>query len=210
MEVLSHTLTRSYLTHVRAAAAPARANVVSQPVVSQSTVSQPAVKYRIVHNTTYQYSDSSELCHNLVRLTPRTIHVPSHSAIRNPQFALAPLQTRLASRLTINPAPASLHTYDDYFGNRVHSFAIYQPHLTLSITAESEVAVQPRSELDLGATLPWLDVAEWLRGNRSPAAVEALGLCVRFPLRPHQPVAGRVSPQLTSQPAGRWARPRCH
>ena len=77
-------------------------------------------------------------------------------------------------QLTVDPAPASLHSYDDYFGNRVHSFAIYQPHLTLTIIAESQVSIEPRPELDLTATIGWQETAEWLQSDTSPAAVEAL------------------------------------
>ena len=139
------------------------------------------MKYRIFHNTIYEYSASAESCHNLVRLHPRLIHssphaprevLASHSAIRNPQSAF--VQSCLDMQLTIDPVPASLHSYDDYFGNRVHSFAIYQPHLILTIIAESQVSIEPRPQLDLAATIGWQETAEWLRSVSSPSAVEAL------------------------------------
>jgi transglutaminase-like putative cysteine protease len=155
--------------------------------------------YRIIHNTTYHYSASAESCHNVVRLHPRLILAnprgreslagetdPSSTAFsgqgpptpsRGGSAGVSPsqvLQTCRDIKLAVDPAPASLHSYDDYFGNRVHSFAIYQPHLTLSITAESQVSVEPRPGLDLTATMPWQEAAEWLHGEGSPAKVEAL------------------------------------
>src|SRR4030095_15299891 len=115
----------------------------------------------------YAYSASAESCHNVVRLTPRTMELPAHSAICNPQSAIAS-QTCLDMQLTIPPAPATLHCYDDYFGNKVHSFAIYQPHLTLTIIAESQVSIEPRPALDPATTMPWQEVVEWFRSDTSP------------------------------------------
>jgi transglutaminase-like putative cysteine protease len=116
------------------------------------------VKYRIVHNTTYEYVESAEACHNLVRLQPRTMRG----------------QLCRETRLAIHPAPASLHSYLDYFGNRAHSFAIYEPHLQLSITAESHVAIDRGPNGELPASPPWEDVRATLRSDRSEEIVDAL------------------------------------
>lgn len=116
------------------------------------------MKYRIVHNTTYEYLDSAEACHNLVRLQPRTMRG----------------QLSRETRLAIDPAPASLHSYLDYFGNRVHSFAIYEPHQKLSITAESHVAIDLGSHGEPHASPAWEDVRATLRRDRSEELVNAL------------------------------------
>ncbi len=116
------------------------------------------MRYRIVHNTTYEYVDSAEACHNLVRLQPRTLRG----------------QLCRETRLTIDPAPASLHSYLDYFGNRVHSFAVYEPHQKLSITAESHVAIERGPDGELPASPAWEDVRSILRLDRSEEVTQAL------------------------------------
>jgi transglutaminase-like putative cysteine protease len=115
------------------------------------------VIYSVVHNTTYEYADSAEACHNVVRLHPRTL---LHQRCRE-------------MRLRIEPVPDKLHSYLDYFGNRVHSFAVYQPHAVLSITAESIVELAPR-EQELAPAPAWNDVADQLRTDRSEIVVAAL------------------------------------
>jgi transglutaminase-like putative cysteine protease len=116
------------------------------------------VRYRIVHNTTYEHLDSAEACHNLVRLQPRTMRG----------------QLSRETRLTIEPTPASMHAYLDYFGNRVHSFAIYQPHQKLSITAESNVVIDRDSPGELSSSPSWEEVRVRLQRDRTPEVVDAL------------------------------------
>jgi transglutaminase-like putative cysteine protease len=114
--------------------------------------------YRIVHSTTYEYIDVAEACHNLVRLQPRNL----------------PSQQCRETELKIDPAPDRIHQYVDYFGNHVQSFAVYQPHGELVITAESIVTKIPREMPPLGQTPPWNLVRETLRTDRSPDIAGAI------------------------------------
>ena len=114
--------------------------------------------YRIVHTTSYAYSDVAETCHNLVRLQPRDL----------------PTQYCRSTDLKIDPAPDRIHEYVDYFGNHVHSFAVYQPHREMLITAESIVTCPPRVIPPVGHTLPWNLVRDALRSNRTPDIVAAI------------------------------------
>jgi transglutaminase-like putative cysteine protease len=54
-----------------------------------------------------------------------------------------PRQQCLSRSLTVDPAPHDLRQREDYFGNRAAFFTIAAPHLQLSLTATSLVAVQP-------------------------------------------------------------------
>jgi transglutaminase-like putative cysteine protease len=78
------------------------------------------------------------------------------------------------TKLTIEPPPATLHNYLDYFGNRVHSFAIYQPHQELSITAESLVSLDRDGSSSVPDSPAWEQVREHLRTERSEETVDAL------------------------------------
>jgi transglutaminase-like putative cysteine protease len=114
--------------------------------------------YRIVHTTTYDYSDNAEVCYNLVRLRPRNL----------------PTQKCEQMELQIDPAPDRIHDYLDYFGNYSQSFAVYQPHQRLSITAESIVTLSSQHLVPVGETLAWNTVRDVLREDRSPEIVAAI------------------------------------
>ena len=83
--------------------------------------------YRVSHTTTYRYAEPVSICHNELRLTPRN----------------RPGQTMLRSQLLVEPAPATLRTHVDYFGNAVTFLTLQEPHDRLTITAMSHVAVTP-------------------------------------------------------------------
>jgi transglutaminase-like putative cysteine protease len=114
--------------------------------------------YQIVHTTEYRYSTPAEACHNLLRLDPRTSRG----------------QSCLEFTLEIEPAPARLHTYVDYFGNQVRSFAILAPHERLSITSRSRVTVERQQPADLADSPAWSSVRNELHERRDEATVDAL------------------------------------
>jgi len=113
---------------------------------------------RIVHKTTYTYADNAEACHNLVHLQPRDL----------------PTQKCRQTQIRIDPAPDRVHEYVDYFGNHVHSFAVYEAHQQLEITAESFVTLTPQEMIPVGKTLPWNQVRHALRIDRSVGIVAAI------------------------------------
>jgi transglutaminase-like putative cysteine protease len=116
------------------------------------------MKYRIVHSTTYEYTDNVEACTNIVRLQPRDL----------------PTQRCHAMQLSIEPAPDRIHEYRDYFGNHVHSFALYEAHRQFSIRAESIVTYVAGEDTHLANTLPWNDVRETLQTDRGPSVIAAI------------------------------------
>jgi len=114
--------------------------------------------YRIVHTTSYEYPENAESCTNIVRLRPRDL----------------PSQQCHEMQLAIDPAPDRIHEYRDYFGNHVHSFAVYEAHRQFSIRAESFVTFTPGETTPLQETPPWNLVREALQTDRDPTIVAAI------------------------------------
>ena len=114
------------------------------------------MKYRITHTTRYGYSSAVPVCHNLVRLTPRSLE---H-------------QTCNRFQLLVHPEPTELTHREDYFGNQVSYFSIDQAHHGLTVSATSEVEVRQRSPRRVGSTA-WEDVVSQLQTDRSKESLEA-------------------------------------
>jgi transglutaminase-like putative cysteine protease len=101
------------------------------------------MKYRLVHKTEYHYGTTVSQCHNLAHLRPRNL----------------PAQRCLGHRLQIDPLPLELAEHEDFFGNHVSYFSIQQPHRTFTVTAISEVHLDPGSnQLALGRDMAWDEV----------------------------------------------------
>ncbi len=77
--------------------------------------------YKIIHNTTYQYGENVDLCHNQLRLKPRNCNG----------------QTLIDYKLNISPQPSDQDEFTDFFGNYVSYFAVQYPHNELIVTSES-------------------------------------------------------------------------
>lgn len=89
------------------------------------------MKYRITHTTSYSYSAPVSLCHNLAHLKPLSFG----------------RQSCISSNITVDPLPATIHDWQDSFGNHSTYFAVQQPHSSLTVTAVSEVLVTSQSDL---------------------------------------------------------------
>jgi len=101
------------------------------------------MKYRVVHKTEYFYGVTVSQCHNLAHLRPRNL----------------PAQQCLGHRLQVDPLPMDLAEHEDFFGNHVSYFSIQQPHQTLTVTATSEVHLDPgNGQLALDKDMPWDEV----------------------------------------------------
>jgi len=84
--------------------------------------------YHIRHETSYQYSVSVRLSHQLLRLTPRFL----------------PWQTCLSHAINIAPSPTKVNMFIDSFGNALQSFSLDQDHSSLEVQAESWVEIAHR------------------------------------------------------------------
>lgn len=126
------------------------------------------MKYRVTHTTTFVYEARVGLCYNLARLRPRVL----------------PRQQVSSAVLRIDPLPHD-HCGDlDYFGNRVDYFSIQQPHDQLVVTAVSEVQVSPPESglFDRIDPTPWEAARDQLRGDRSPAGINAVEFTLDSPM----------------------------
>jgi transglutaminase-like putative cysteine protease len=115
------------------------------------------MQYAITHTTTYHYTDSVSLCHNLVHLKPR-------SAAR---------QLSSQWQLAVTPEPRAMQHHYDYFGNPIAFFTIQEPHKELKITAKHQMEVSPSESMALQETPAWETVRDMLTTDRSAAVLEA-------------------------------------
>ncbi len=104
-------------------------------------------RYRITHRTHYEYAQPVALSHNECHLLP----------LENEH------QLCESARLRILPQPQTRAERRDYFGNRVHYFALEKAHRKIEIVAESVVqrAVTARVPLD--------EAAQAVAAQNSPA-----------------------------------------
>lgn len=114
------------------------------------------MKYRITHNTVYDYSQSVGLCQNEARLSPRDFW----------------RQRCLNSQLNITPHAMDYQERLDFFGNRVVYFAVQQAHTRLVVSAVSEVLVLPTAtQQNAGSEVSWEKVQTLLNGLNSSLLV---------------------------------------
>ncbi|WP_240415501.1 transglutaminase family protein [Paenibacillus periandrae] len=88
------------------------------------------MKIEINHVTRYSYLEPVMDSVNELRLTPRTNY----------------RQSCYHHEVSTEPS-ASLFTYEDYFGNRVHSFSINKPHREMVIKTKAVVVTQDQSSI---------------------------------------------------------------
>jgi len=105
--------------------------------------------YKIVHTTSYAYSEPVSLCYNIARLIPRSFDK----------------QVCKKSIVTITPLPDVKEEYEDFFGNKLMYFAIQQEHKKLTVTVSSEVEKITREapEINLYGGVSWQNVKELTR-----------------------------------------------
>lgn len=85
------------------------------------------MKLEITHITHYKYQEPVTGNINELRLTPRTNY----------------RQACHHNTITVKPKATTLQ-YEDYFGNRVHSFSVARPHAELVIKSHSIVVTQDK------------------------------------------------------------------
>lgn len=112
-----------------------------------------AAVYRVLHSTRYSYSQPVSLSHHAAHLLPRSYG----------------RQTCLSQRLEVSPQPSSMHMRPDFFGNPLALFTVAQQHQSLTVTAESRLAVHPPPLPSFADSPPWEEVAAVL-GQESRCA----------------------------------------
>jgi transglutaminase-like putative cysteine protease len=124
------------------------------------------MRYRIIHKTTYRYSEPASLSQNELFLHPRETGT----------------QRVIQSRLAIVPEPQYLNQRADYFGNIADVFMVQQPHSELTMTATSIVETNPRTTPAPDGTAPWETLARRLAAHDHPAELEACQFVFASPL----------------------------
>lgn len=142
------------------------------------------MRYRVTHETSYLYDEPVSLCHNELRLEPRDTSA----------------QRRLGTALRIEPAPASLTSELDYFGNPTHFFTVEEAHDRMTLVAQSEVALAAPGAEPLW-TPAWDALRAEVRADLSPEGLAAFELCFASPLVP-------LAPQFAAYAAPSFPRGR--
>jgi len=86
------------------------------------------MKLRVVHRTTYGYSEPVASSHHEAHLAPRD----------------GRSQVCLAHAVRISPGPSTTRERRDYFDNRTLYFGIHESHRSLEVVAESDILVRER------------------------------------------------------------------
>ncbi len=118
------------------------------------------------HTTTYLYGSPVAVCHTQVYMTPRT----------------SPRQRVVSHELEVKPEPAFQLTREDYFGNEFTYFSIHEPHQTLTVTAISQVALNPLDPPHEGLTPPWEMARDEIRAAGDDETFHAREFTFRSPL----------------------------
>ncbi len=124
------------------------------------------IRYRVTHLTEYHYKTPVPQCQNEAHLLPRT----------------TPRQECEHEHLRIQPSPAVYRDRKDFFGNRVIYFAIQEPHISLSVTVQSAVLIDPTAPPQLQASPAWEEVRHSIAKDTSRTGIEARHFLLNSPL----------------------------
>jgi transglutaminase-like putative cysteine protease len=108
--------------------------------------------YRIVHRTTYRYSQPVTVSQHAARMEPRST---AHQQSRD-------------FKLSIKPAPALQSEHTDYFGNKVCMFSVQGLHKELQVVASSLVTIRRPDELLFAASPTFANVRKLYLDPVSP------------------------------------------
>ncbi|MEZ5401841.1 MAG: transglutaminase family protein [Bryobacteraceae bacterium] len=114
--------------------------------------------YQVRHITRYAYREPVTTCHSELRLAPR----------------VTPNQKVWKRTIAVRPSPERVDERMDYFGNHVHSFALFDSHAELEVTAESVVEVSPPAVGRAEEGPPWEQVRDKVRVARSGNSFDAI------------------------------------
>jgi transglutaminase-like putative cysteine protease len=101
-------------------------------------------RYRIRHETRYQYAADVVHSHHLLHLVPRP----------------APYQQCLEHEIEISPEQHRRVNDLDSFGNPMIRVELAQPHRELTVVSRMQIEVHPRPAVSVETTLPWESVRE--------------------------------------------------
>ena len=124
------------------------------------------MKYRIVHQTAYHYSEPASLSQNELILNPRETSV----------------QQVIHNQLVVSPEPQYEDARTDYFGNNIQVFMVQHPHTELAMTATSMVETHPSTGFSPEQTTPWEDVVRQLSIHSRSMELDAFQFVFASPM----------------------------
>lgn len=124
------------------------------------------MKYRLVHTTTYRYSEPASLSQNELILKLRETDT----------------QRVDDSRLEIRPEPQYVNDHIDYFGNHVRALMVQHPHEELSVTATSLLNTATPEVPAADSTPAWERVVRRLAIHDGPGELAACQYVFESPL----------------------------
>jgi len=142
------------------------------------------MRLRIVHRTSYEYSEPATTSHHEARLTPRQSEV----------------QRTVTHELEVTPNPSARRARLDYFGNRTNYFGLTEPHRRLDVVATSLVETNALDLPDFVSTPAWESVRELITTDTRRDVLQASQMRFASPLVPLIP--GLAAYTEPSFPAG--------
>jgi transglutaminase-like putative cysteine protease len=116
------------------------------------------VRYRVRHETVYNYGGNVAHSHQLLHLSPRD----------------APWQTCLRRSITLQPQPSTRREDVDAFGNHVTRLEYDLPHDRLEVLAEVGVEVRKAHTIAADTSDAWETVRDSLVFSAQPVSAELL------------------------------------
>ncbi len=129
------------------------------------------MRIRVVHQTSYTYSEPVSTSHHAAHLAPRD---GEH------------LRT-LVHDVAITPTPSVRRERFDFFGNRTLHFSLREPHRALEVVATSVVDLSPVAAPTLAAAPPWEGVRDHVRTNRRRDVLDAYAFTFDSPIAKSSP-----------------------
>lgn len=129
------------------------------------------MKYRVIHRTEYEYSDTANVCHNMAHLSPRS-----------------DARQKCGSHfLSVVPQPTMIHERLDHFGNRLFYFSIEKPHRTMVVTATSLIEPLVTANQTVQSTSGWRNFSNELDKLPPADQMTAREFMLESPMIPHLP-----------------------
>lgn len=123
------------------------------------------MRYLVLHTTRYLYYELVPVCHNEVRLAPRSFG----------------RQNCASFELRVEPAPTMIGCRQDYFGNQVNYFSLHEGHRELVVAGASEVDLEPDPILAPEMAMPWEQVRDSLLADLSAPGLDACQFAFNSP-----------------------------
>lgn len=130
-------------------------------------------RYRVTHETHYEYGQPVEIGLHTARISPAT----------------TASQKLVSHEIDVSPLPAWSVAFADHYGNSMHHFSVESEHTTLTVTQRAIVDVMPPSQSPTRASPTWETVRDSLLVDGIAAQPHVVEFIYPSPLVPREPTA---------------------